>query len=408
MFWFALLVVGGYAVYVLRPDERRRVLAYAAERLSTGVRAVDRHRPRPAPDPFDEAIRTRIRAPFVGAGAVLLNGVVFLLMLVGPGGLDDPATLVAHGGSIGPLTTNGEWWRLVTATFVHAGVLQCAVDVAALAQAALLVERLFGHVTCTGIYLASAALAGAIGLWADPLTVHVGTSAPVFAFYGLLAAHVVRGTLRRSVITISRRGLARLAPVAGLFAVYYFSSGGTAWRAGLAVFVVGFAIGLALTRGVAERTPRPLRVIPLAAVTTSMAMALVTPLQGMTDVRSEVARLFAVEDHIAARYRAATAQFTRGTIKADVLAQLIERSIVPEIEAARRQLRATNGVPPRQQALVADADEYLRLRGESWKLRADALHKSNMRLLRDADERARASAAMLEKLRPAVVEAPGN
>ena len=58
---------------------------------------------------------------------VALNVTVFLIILVGPGALADPQTLVGWGGNFGPRTTNGEWWRLVTATFVHSEMLPILV-----------------------------------------------------------------------------------------------------------------------------------------------------------------------------------------------------------------------------------------------------------------------------------------
>jgi rhomboid protease GluP len=410
VFWFAMLVVGGYAVYVLRPDERKRVLAAAARFAGTAADTVRRRAPRAArrPDPFGEALAARTRVPYVSLAILLLNTAVFALMVVGPSPLDDRATLVRWGGSLGPLTTNGEWWRLVTAAFVHAGVVHFVVDVVALAQAAVLVERIFGHVTLAGIYLTSAALATTIGLSGEPLAVTTGAAAPIFALYGLLVALVVRGTLQRSPLTVPLYVLRRLAPAAAVFVLYYMWANGAQWTAGLATFVIGFATGLALTRNVAERKPTARRVLSLAATTATMAITIVTPLKGMTDARAHVARVFAVEEHTMSRYRAATEQFTRGTIKAQVLAQFIERSVVPELQSARRQLKAVAGVPRQQQPLIADADLYLRLRVESWVVRANALQKSNMRLLRNADEIERASLAALEKIRPAVTETTGG
>jgi rhomboid protease GluP len=402
-----MLVVGGYAVYVLRPDERRRLFVHAAGRVSAGMSMLRRHAPAREPDAFDEALRARVGTPYLSVAVLVLNVATLLSMLL-TGRWGDSNALLALGGSVGPLTTNGDWWRLVTTTFVHAGVLAFVIEMAALAQAGVLVERLFGHLAFAGVYLASAVLAGTIGLWADPLAISVGASAPIFALYGLLCAHVVRGTLRRTPLTLSRRVIGRIGPVALLFVANSMMHGGEAWRAGLATFVIGFAIGLALTRGMAERTPGALRVLPLAGATLSIAIAIVTPLKGMIDVRAELARLLTTEEHISARYRAATAQFTRGAIKADVLAQLIDRSIVPELDAVRRQLDAIEGVPPQQHSLVASAAEYLRLRRESWTVRADALHRSNLRLLRDADQKERASAAALEKLRPALVDGAGS
>ena len=47
-------------------------------------------------------------------------------------------------------------------------------------------------------------------------------------------------------------------------------------------------------------------------------------------------------------------------------------------------------MPPEHQPLVAGADEYFKLRGESWRLRSQGLRRTNMFKLRlaEADERA--------------------
>ena len=44
-----------------------------------------------------------------------VNVLFFVWMALAPGPVALPETLVAWGGSFGPRTTNGEWWRLVTA-----------------------------------------------------------------------------------------------------------------------------------------------------------------------------------------------------------------------------------------------------------------------------------------------------
>ena len=50
---------------------------------------------------------------------------------------------------------------------------------------------------------------------------------------------------------------------------------------------------------------------------------------------------------------------------------------------------------------LASAEEYLRLRDESWRLRAAALHKSSMPALRKAETAERASLQAFERLKPA-------
>ena len=55
---------------------------------------------------------------------------------------------------------------------------------------------------------------------------------------------------------------------------------------------------------------------------------------------------------------------------------------------------------PREQApLVAAANEYFTLREESWRRRSEALHKRNMKMLRDAELSERAALDAFQKMR---------
>jgi hypothetical protein len=56
-------------------------------------------------------------------------------------------------------------------------------------------------------------------------------------------------------------------------------------------------------------------------------------------------------------------------------------------------------VPAEDVHLVARADEYLRLRDESWQLRAKALQRRSMPALRKADQAERASLEALDRIR---------
>ena len=95
------------------------------------------------------------------------------------------------------------------------------------------------------------------------------------------------------------------------------------------------------------------------------------PLRGIADVRPEIPRIIALEDKTTAVYQAAVSRVNKGAMTPDALAQLIERTIVPELDAAGVRLRSIRGVPPEHQHLVADADEYLRLRSASWRFHAE-------------------------------------
>jgi hypothetical protein len=106
------------------------------------------------------------------------------------------------------------------------------------------------------------------------------------------------------------------------------------------------------------------------------AVAFAVPMRGITDARAEMKRLVSTEDHTVATYKTAVDAFRRGKMTADAMAQYIDRTIVPELQAAETRIKALNGVPAEQQPLVAGAEEYLRLRQESWRLRADGLRKT--------------------------------
>ena len=93
-------------------------------------------------------------------------------------------------------------------------------------------------------------------------------------------------------------------------------------------------------------------------------------------------------------------QFKLGTVNAEALAQVIERKITPELQAMQARFKDLGRVPPEHQPLLANAEEYLRLRDESWRLRAAALHKSSMPALRKAETAERASLKAFERLKP--------
>jgi rhomboid protease GluP len=396
-----VIVVAGYAVYAMKPEERtgllRSVLAVVRRLKNLLVRTPA------APGPFSEALRARTPWAIVTISLAALNTLVFLRAVVGDGALSDAGTLVAWGGSFAPRTTNGEWWRLATTAFVHAGMLHLIVNVAALVQVGLLLERLVGHSTFAVVYFGAAVFASLVSLHTNPMLVNVGASGAIFGLYGLLAASSAWSLVQPSSVTIPLQAIARLGPTAAVFVLYTIVTGSPGIRPELAGLIVGFVCGVGLTRGIGERKPgwRPLAATLGATVLIAAAVAL--PIRGVADVRPEIERIVAIEGRTTGAYEAAVNQFRLGAIKAEALAQLIDRTIMPELHAAQGRLKALDRdrVPQEHQPLVADADEYLRLRDESWRLRAEALRKSNMATLRKADRTELASLAALKKIQPA-------
>ncbi|MDQ3349011.1 MAG: rhomboid family intramembrane serine protease, partial [Acidobacteriota bacterium] len=326
---------------------------------------------------------------------------IFLMMLASPGALGDPATLVAWGANYGPRTTGGELWRVFTSTFVHRGVLHLLVNVAALVQLGLLLERVVGPFTFGTIFFAAGVLGSIIIAAAAPMSVVNGSAAAVFGLYGLLCAAALRGVLQDTAVRIPLAMLKRLAPVAALFALYCVVTGepSIAAKVGLSTGVVG---GIMLTRSVPGYGARHRRFAGLGAATAAIVLMSAMSLRAVTNVRPEIAVVVANEERTAAAYDAAVLRFRKGLMTTRELAQVIDQTIVPDVQRAAQRVSALADVPAEDATLVADAQEYVRLRQESWRVRAEGLRKGNMPILREADKAEQASLQAFERLRSAV------
>ena len=394
MGWLVLFVLGGVAVYVMRPDERLRVARAALRRVEDVWFAIQDERGRP--DPFRDALRARTRWPLVTWTIAALNVVIFVAM----GWHSDPDTLVRWGGSVGTLTTGGEWWRLLTSPFVHAGFLALVVDIIGLLQPAMLLERILGHTALAAVFLSGGIIGTVIHLSMDPLGVSVGATGAVLAVYGLLLAVIVRGVLKRSEFAIPLRFLRWLGPAMTVFLLHALWTGDLQQPSGLVPFAVGFVFGIVIAWQMAEQRARVWRVAAVPAASVIIAACIGVPLRGIVDARPELARIVVEEDRTAHEYASAIGQFKLGAMKAEAVAQMIERRIEPVLADTQTRLRSLTRVPVEQRPLMADANDYIALRIESWQLRARAFHKLNMRGLREADAKERASLAVLDKIRP--------
>ena len=90
---------------------------------------------------------------FVSKIIFALNSAVFLgMVLAGISYLERSGRqLVDWGANWGPLTFGGEWWRLISATFVHAGIIHLGLNMWCLWSLGGMAESLYGSWTFAGI-----------------------------------------------------------------------------------------------------------------------------------------------------------------------------------------------------------------------------------------------------------------
>jgi rhomboid protease GluP len=388
------LILAGVALYLMTPQERQRLLRAVLTAIRRVVSAsVERT---PDTDLFLDALRAQTRWPIVTLAILAINIGIFGCLLVEPGAAGNPDTLIAWGASFGPRTTNGEWWRVATAVFVHSGFLHLLATTAGLVPLGLILERLVGPVAFATVYMAAGILGTFVSLSESALAVTAGASGAVFGLLGLTIACVVWGVAGRAPLRVPLTVVKRIAAATAISVLYSLLSADLSTAGEVMGFTTGLVGGLALVRGVGRYKPPARRVAVGVAATLIMAVASAIPLRGTADVRPVLERVVLAEERTAAAYEAKVVEFRKGWISAEALAGTIDRSILPQLQTEHTRLKAVRGVPREYRTEVATAADYLQRRQDAWRRRADGLRKSSIRLLRDAD---RADRIALEAFR---------
>ena len=130
-------------------------------------------------------------------GLVILNLLVYMVTVYQGGGIGRPGgELFLDGALIGAaIDLEGDWYRLVTAMFLHASLLHLAFNMLALYWLGTIVEQALGTWRFLALYFVSgiAGSAGALAL-SDPFAVTVGASGAIYGIMGALLVLEYRAT----------------------------------------------------------------------------------------------------------------------------------------------------------------------------------------------------------------------
>ncbi|MEN8727913.1 MAG: rhomboid family intramembrane serine protease [Sulfurovum sp.] len=100
----------------------------------------------------------------------------------------DMQVLVDMGALFGPLTVlKGEWWRLLTAMFLHGGMTHLLMNMFSLYLVGRGAEMYFDTKSYLSIYFFSGIIGGLVSLYMHPVSVGVGASGAIFGVFGALA-----------------------------------------------------------------------------------------------------------------------------------------------------------------------------------------------------------------------------
>jgi membrane associated rhomboid family serine protease len=127
--------------------------------------------------------------PIVTYALVAINVGVFLLELLAGGQINGTGNALYENGVLfGPAVADGDWWRLVTAMFLHYGLIHLGMNMLVLWLIGPPLEDYFGHWRYALVYLV-AGLAGSAGaLIFSPNALTVGASG---AIWGIMGAALV-------------------------------------------------------------------------------------------------------------------------------------------------------------------------------------------------------------------------
>src|ERR671930_293552 len=151
------------------------------------------------------------RTAFEGTGALLtkvligLNILVYVITAAQGAGLNDPGgSLFTKWLLFGPAVADGDWWRLITAAFLHASLIHIGFNMYFLWFAGAPVEAALGRGRFLLVYLVSG-LAGSAGALLPPSkTATVGASGAIF---GILGAALILERQRNYVLGGQALGL---------------------------------------------------------------------------------------------------------------------------------------------------------------------------------------------------------
>ena len=221
------------------------------------------------------------RATIVTWTLIAINVGVYLAELAIGGSFDgqnnwiyDHGALFASGiFAVGqPLmgVAHGEWWRMITAAFLHYGPIHLGLNMLALYFGGTVLEQVIGHWRFALIYLASGIAGSAGALIVTPNAPTAGASGAIFGVFGALFALERRGIISSNgqilalivinlVFTFAVPGISIGGHIGGLIAgfalmwamTHFARSAELSILATVAVVVISFAVAYGKVRGYA-------------------------------------------------------------------------------------------------------------------------------------------------------------
>ena len=179
---------------------------------------------------------------------IAINVAIYLVTATQGHGLNAPGgTLFFKWILYGPFVAHGDWWRLVTAMFLHASLIHIGFNMYALWVIGTPVEQYLGRARYLGLYFVSGLAGSAGGLLQAPHTPVLGASGAIFGILGAmliiewqvtgrLAGNAMTWILINLVISFAIPNISWGGHVGGLIGGILITLGYAHWRGGRAEY----------------------------------------------------------------------------------------------------------------------------------------------------------------------------
>lgn len=142
---------------------------------------------------------------------ILINVIIFIITAILSKSIIDINTivLVECGAKVNYLINKGQIFRLLTAAFLHGGIMHILFNMYSLYIVGTVVEKIYGWKKYISIYILSALTSSILSYMLAPMTISVGASGAIFGILGAFLyfaikerKHLQRGTLGNIIAVI--------------------------------------------------------------------------------------------------------------------------------------------------------------------------------------------------------------
>ncbi len=334
-----------------------------------------------------------------------INLLVYLWMLCSGVGLLQPTSeqLIAWGANLGPLTLNGESWRLIFSAFLHIGLIHLAINMIVLWQIGPFVERLLTSSSFCIIYFLCAIAGSEASLWWNDFGVSAGASGALFGIFGTLLGYLMGNPIGLSVEIIIKLRQWALQFIVLNFALMFFLAGiDQAAHAGGAV--AGFLLGYLLCLMVKNKYFRLPLLKNLSLVVVGAVLLYSSWLFLKHDCKDKFLaiktfeRFSKEEEPLLRKFSETYEQVKRNQISEKEFLEVLETEIYPAWSSYALIFSDIKRVPKKWSAWYADFVLYLTTQKEAQELLQQAIKNKDEGKAREAEKKFNQANDLVKKI----------